>query len=230
MQHIKRIVIASANPGKLAEFVRLFGPDSGIELVIDKRFNPPDEVEPTYHGNATLKAVAAATQFGMHALGEDSGIEIEALNWMPGSLSARFAALPLELKAKLLNGPAPDLLRLAARMQISALPSAEENNEFILRLLKALPTRGAFPFEARYVSHLVLADPSGRIIARVECSAYGLIRECPAGVGGFGHDPIISLRPFLDRTAAQLTPAEKDAVSHRGQAVRALLRQLQLSP
>jgi XTP/dITP diphosphohydrolase len=230
MQRIKRIVIASKNPGKLGEFERLFGRDSGIKLVIDERFVPPDEVEPTYHGNATLKAIAAATQFSMHALGEDSGIEIEALNWMPGSLSARFAALPLELKAKLLNGTAPDLLRLAARMQISASPTAEENNEFILQLLKALPTRDTFPFEARYVSHLALADPSGHIIARVEGSAYGLIQERPAGTGGFGHDTIMSLRPYLDRTAAQLTPAEKDAVSHRGQAVRLLLKQLQLSP
>lgn len=230
MRDIKRIVIASKNHGKLAALVRLFGPDAGIKLVIDERFNPPDEVEPTYHGNATLKAIAAATQFGMHALGEDSGIEIEALNWMPGSLSARFAALSPELKAKLLDSPAPDLLRQAARLQIGALPSADENNDFILRLLKTLPTRDAFPFEARYVSHLVLVDPSGRIIARVEGSAYGLIRERPAGAGGFGHDPIISLRPFLDRTAAQLTPAETDAVSHRGQAVRSLLQQLRLSP
>ena len=230
MQDIKQIVVASKNPGKLTEFVRLFGPDSGIELVIDERFDPPDEVEPTYHGNATLKAIAAATQFRAWALGEDSGIEIEALNWMPGALSARFAALPMSLKERLLDGPTLDLMRLAACQRIRASPSAEENNEFILRQLKSLSTGNGVPFEARYVSHLVLVDPSGRIIARVECSAYGLIRERPAGMGGFGHDPIISLRPFLDRTVAQLTPAEKDAVSHRGQAVRSLLRQLQLSP
>lgn len=229
MQHIKRIVIASTNPGKLAEFVRLFGPDSGIKLVIDERFNPPDEVEPTYHGNATLKAIAAAKQFRAHALGEDSGIEIMDLNGMPGPLSARFAALPRPMQTELLTNPSIELVRRAASMRIDQLPTAAENNELILRLLREMPNYGGHPIEARYVSHLVLVDPSCRIIGRFECSAYGLIRERPAGRGGFGHDPIISLQPFF-QTAAQLTPAEKDTVSHRGQAVRALLRQLQLSP
>jgi XTP/dITP diphosphohydrolase len=226
---IKQVVIASQNKGKLNEFRRLFGPESGIELIVDERFIPPDEVEPTYHGNATLKAIAAATQFRAFALGEDSGIEIMALNGMPGPLSARFAALPEEMRVKLIENPSVELMRLAACLQIDQLPSAKASNELILRLLSKSPTGDAFPFEARYVSHLVLADPSGRIINRVECSSYGLIRAAPAGRRGFGHDPIISLRPHLDRSAAQLTPAETDAVSHRGQAVRLLLEHLRRS-
>lgn len=226
---IKQIVIASKNRGKLKEFQRLFGPECEFELIVNERFIPPDEVEPTYYGNATLKAITAATQFRAFALGEDSGIEIMALNGMPGPLSARFAALPEEMRAELIENPSVRLMRLAACLRIDELPSATQNNELLLQLVREQPEYGVFPLEARYVSHLVLVDPSGRVVLRVECSAYGNICDYPSGTGGFGHDPIISLWPHVDRTAAQLTPAEKDAVSHRGQAVRLLLEHLRRS-
>lgn len=222
MRTIKQIIIASKNKGKLDEFARLFGRDSGIEFIIDERFEAPKEDEPTYFGNAERKAVAAARQFSGYAIGEDSGIEIGALNWMPGPLSARFAALPEDLRNALIKDPSVELIRRAAELDIAEMPTARENNELILQLLSELPQAGAFPFEARYVAHLVLVDPAGRVIDRVESSSYGVIREHPSGDRGFGHDPIMSLRPFLDRTAAQLSPEEKDFVSHRGRAVRLL--------
>ncbi len=226
---IKQIVIASQNKGKLDEFRRLFGPESGIELIVDERFIPPDEVEPTYYGNATLKAIVAARQCCAFALGEDSGIEIMALNGMPGPLSARFAALPEEMRAELIENPSVRLMRLAACLRIDELPSAAENNELLLQLIREQAEYALLPIGARYVSHLVLVDPYGGVVLRVECSAYGRILNFPTGTGGFGHDPIISLWPHVDRSVAQLTPVEKDAVSHRGQAVRLLLEHLRRS-
>lgn len=223
MGHIDRIIIASANPGKLTEFKRLFGPDCGVELVINKDFVAPREDQPAYAGNAELKAVAAAKQFGEYGLGEDSGMEILALNGMPGPLTARFAALPEDLRDALIANPSIELIRQAASLDELRSPSAQETNELLLKLLRVRMKPGEdFSFEARYVAHIVLVDPAGRVVFRTEHSAWGRVTE-PRGSNGFGQDPIMTFYRFPDRSVAQLTAVEKDLASHRGKAVRELL-------
>ena len=80
---------------------------------------------------------------------------------------------------------------------------------------------------ARYVCALAVADPSGRVVAEAEGTMEGHIAFAPHGTGGFGYDPIFLVSDGSGRTAAELTPAEKHALSHRGNAARALLPKLE---
>jgi XTP/dITP diphosphohydrolase len=179
----RRLIVATGNAGKLAEFERLFAP-AGIEVV--GHATHVDEVGSTYAENAALKAVAAASATGEVALGDDSGLEVAALGGAPGLHSARYAATPGDRIAKLLAA-------LAGQPR---------------------------PWRARFVAVLALAEPDGEV-RTVDGECLGEVVD-PRGSGGFGYDPVF-LVPELGRTIAELPDAEKDAVSHRGEAVRRLL-------
>jgi len=194
---MKRLVLASGNPGKLRELSRILD-DLGYELHAQSEFGVPEVAETgtTFVENAIIKARHAAAHTGLPALADDSGIEVDALNGAPGVYSARF------------SGPDAD---------------DDANNALLVEKLRAVP---AAQRSARYRAVIVLmrhaADPAPLIC---EGSWEGMIQLEPAGDGGFGYDPYFYL-PELGCTSAQLSSDEKNRQSHRGQALAELKRRL----
>lgn len=189
-----KIVLASANAGKLREFGELLGP-LGIVVAPQSAFGltTPPETGSTFRDNALLKARFAARQTGLPALADDSGIEVDALRGRPGVYSARYA-----------GEGASDAANL--RKLLAELDGVSESD------------RGA---RYRCVVALVRGpDDSDPLIA--EGTWEGRIAREPRGSGGFGYDPIFLPRDSA-RTAAELSAAEKNAVSHRAQALQALV-------
>jgi XTP/dITP diphosphohydrolase len=193
------LLIATHNAGKLREYRALLG-DLDVELrsLADAGAAPTvDEAGDTYLANARAKARALAAHCRLPALADDSGLEVDALAGAPGVRSARFAADAAP------GGPGGDRANLA----------------LLLERLRGVPDerRGA-----RFRCTIVVAHPDGReLVAEGTCE--GLITTAARGRAGFGYDPVF-LYPPLGRTFAELTPAEKDGVSHRARAVEQLRR------
>ena len=189
-----KIVLATANPGKQREFAALLGP-CGIELVLQSDLGIPsiEETGQTFEENALLKARHAAALGKIPALADDSGLEVDALGGRPGVYSARFA------------GPKA---------------SDEDNNAMLLRELR---DRKDGERAARYRCVLALVrsrdDPKPLL---AQGTWEGRISSEPKGQGGFGYDPYFIPEGF-ERTAAELSAAQKNALSHRGAALRALI-------
>jgi XTP/dITP diphosphohydrolase len=176
-----RAVLATGNAGKAAELSRLLGAD------VEARALEVDEDADTYAGNALRKARAArAAADGQIGLGDDSGLEVTALNGEPGLRSARWA------------GPT----------------DADRNAALLARLT------GAADRSAAFVCSLAAVLPDGREIVVTE-RVEGELVDTPRGDSGFGYDPLFVPRGER-RTVAELSPAEKDEISHRGRASRAL--------
>jgi XTP/dITP diphosphohydrolase len=191
-----KLVLASANPGKLREISALLGP-LGHELIDQSALGiaSPAETGSTFIENALLKARHAAHHARLPALADDSGIEVDVLSGRPGVHSARYA------------GP-----RATDR----------ENLEKMLNEMQGNGQR-----TARYQCVIALvrsADDPRPLIATGSWS--GRILEAPRGSRGFGYDPIF-LPDGSDLSAAELEPLEKNRHSHRAQALRALVEQLQ---
>ncbi|HEU5430650.1 MAG TPA: RdgB/HAM1 family non-canonical purine NTP pyrophosphatase [Thermomicrobiales bacterium] len=184
------LLVATANADKLAEFRRLLPSDVDLIDLRDVGASLPPEDGMTYAENADVKAIAAASQSGLLALGDDSGLEVDALGGRPGIFSARFA------------GPERD---------------DEANRALLLAKMNDIP---AAERTARFVCALALASPAG-IVARVVGTCEGTIATKASGKNGFGYDPLFRLPG--GHTLAELSAEEKDLVSHRGNAVRALL-------
>jgi len=196
-----KIVLASGNAGKLRELAAILAP-LGHELVAQSSLGieTPPETGSTFAENALLKARYAAENSGLPALADDSGIEVDALNGRPGVYSARYAG----------EGA-----------------SDRDNFEKMLAELGGVPSERR---TARYQCVIVLArraDDPAPLIAQGTWE--GRILDAPRGTGGFGYDPIFQ-PAGLTVTAAELTPSEKNAQSHRGQALRALSAQLRDKP
>jgi XTP/dITP diphosphohydrolase len=201
---MKKLVLASSNPGKLREFEGLLAP-LGIEIVPQASLSLADAEEP--HGsfveNAIAKARHATRRSGLPALADDSGICVGALGGEPGVRSARFA------------GAAPP----------GATPGREaqdaRNNDKLIAMLAGKDNWGA-----HYYCVVVLmrhAEDPEPIIA--EGSWAGEIVAQPRGANGFGYDPHFFLRD-LGKTAAELEQGQKNLLSHRGKAMRRLLAKL----
>ena len=194
---MKRLVLASGNPGKLRELSHLLD-DLGYELHPQSEFGVPEVAETgtTFVENAIIKARHAAAHTDLPALADDSGIEVDALDGAPGVYSARFA------------GPEAD---------------DASNNALLVEKLRSVPSEQR---TARYRAVIVLmrhaADPSPLIC---EGSWEGMIQLEPAGSGGFGYDPYFYL-PERGCTSAELSRDEKNRLSHRGQALTELKRRL----
>jgi len=192
------VVLASNNAGKLREFSALLG-TAGLHIVAQGDLHVPEADEPytTFVENALHKARHAAQHTGLAALADDSGLCVDALGGAPGVLSARYAAQ---------NGGAR---------------SDAANNAKLIHDLAAHTQRSAM-----YVAVLVFVrharDPRPLI---AEGTWRGQIIDTPRGTQGFGYDPHMFF-PALGKTAAELSPAEKNRLSHRGQALRALLAAL----
>ena len=188
----RRVVLATLNAGKVRELTRLLGdlPVTLLSLRDIPGASLPSETGTTYAENALIKARAARRLTGHAALGDDSGLEVDALGGAPGPRSARFAGPDATDEANL-------------RKLIDAMLSTPEAHR-----------------TARYRCVAVLATPGGNP-AHAEATCEGTLVTDPRGSGGFGYDPIFVPRGET-RTMAELTPEEKDAISHRGKAFRAL--------
>jgi XTP/dITP diphosphohydrolase len=189
------LLVASRNPKKLAELRRVLD-DAGVSGL---RLLSLDDVEPfeevpetgaTFEDNALAKARDAHRASGLASVADDSGLAVDALNGMPGVLSARWA-----------GSHGDDVANL----------------QLLLGQLHDVPDdrRGA-----SFVSACALVSPAGESVVRGEWT--GRIARAPRGDGGFGYDPIF-VPAGSDRSAGELTPAEKDAASHRGRALGLLL-------
>jgi XTP/dITP diphosphohydrolase len=194
---LEKLVIASGNPGKLREFQMLLQP-LGIEVLTQAQLGIKEAEEPhhTFIENALAKARHVSLESGLAALADDSGICVDALNGMPGVLSARYSGYPL---------------------------SDERNNQALLAAMETHTKRSA-----HYYCVLVLLRHAGDpqpLIAEGEW--HGEIGRQPAGDNGFGYDPLFWL-PELGMTSAQLDRDRKNAISHRGKAMRVLLDKLKL--
>ncbi len=204
------IIVASGNPGKRREFEEIFalygaGAGEGVRGI--RLVSPSergdiavDETGRTYLANARLKARAYASQYNTPALGDDSGLAVDALDGAPGLYTARF------------GGPG-----LSARERMSLL----------LEKLAGVPEgrRGAHFECALYLAYPDGADGADGASIAAHGRVFGRITERPSGDEGFGYDPIFLL-PRLGLTMAELPPDEKHRLSHRGRAVRHLLGRL----
>ncbi|HEY0634437.1 MAG TPA: RdgB/HAM1 family non-canonical purine NTP pyrophosphatase [Gammaproteobacteria bacterium] len=196
---MKKIVLASGNKGKVREFNEMLG-GLHFEVAPQGEFAVP-EIEETglsFVENAILKARNAAMHTGLPALADDSGLEVDALQGAPGIYSARYCG-PDSSDAKNVDK------LLAALAQV---PEAERTARFQCLIV--------------YMRHP--SDPTP-IIA--QGSWEGRIAFARSGSGGFGYDPVFIV-PELGRSVAELTAEEKNARSHRGQALRHLLASLSL--
>jgi XTP/dITP diphosphohydrolase len=194
-------VLASHNAGKVEEMRRILAAVlPGIEVLgLDDvpAYDEPAETEPTFDGNARLKADAALAATGIAALADDSGLCVDALNQMPGVLSARWAGVAKESGGDLANNE----LLLA---QLADTPDGRRTAAFHCAVVFA------YPVGAAGVAHETAAGVMrGRVIREMR------------GTGGFGYD-VLFCADGHDLTTAELPPAEKDALSHRGQALRAI--------
>lgn len=192
-----RLVLATRNEKKLVELRRILEPLVAAEVVglADvPAYREVPETGATFADNALLKAREAARWTGLPAVADDSGLAVDALNGMPGVLSARWAG-----RAK----------------------NDDDNLQLVLDQVHDVPDgrRGAaFVCVAAYVT------PDGEELV-AEGRLDGTLARAPRGGNGFGYDPIFV--PLGDtRTTAEMEPAAKDAISHRGQAFRALVRRI----
>jgi XTP/dITP diphosphohydrolase len=207
------LYIATSNPGKLRDFAATASHEVAIApLPGIKEIPAPAEDEPTFEGNARLKAIYYSRHApGQIVIADDSGLEVDALHGAPGVRSARFA----------------DDHNFHPPETGSLLSTDHRNNLYILHLLTGIPLTER---SARY--HCVLAAArDGQILAIGHGAVEGEILTTPRGTQGFGYDPLFYL-PNEHKTMAELDIQTKLTFSHRGRAFTALLHALQphLSP
>jgi XTP/dITP diphosphohydrolase len=189
----RRLVLASTNPHKIAEFRALLA-GAPFELLSPADLGVTVQVEETgdtFDENAILKALAYAEATGLLALADDSGLEIDALGGAPGVHSARWAGVDT---------------------------SYEERFRLLEQRLAVIPDEQR---TARYRCAIALAEPAPRgLYAVVSGTLEGRIARTPRGTEGFGYDPIFFL-PERGKTVGELTAAEKNSISHRARAAAA---------
>ncbi|HEC28607.1 MAG TPA: XTP/dITP diphosphatase [Gammaproteobacteria bacterium] len=194
---MKKIVLASNNPGKVREFNQLLS-GLNIEVVPQSGFNVPEieETGLTFVENAILKARNAARCTGLPAIADDSGIEVDALKGAPGIYSARFAGADA--------GDEQNLQKLLA--ELSGVADEKRSARFQCLLV--------------YMRHAL--DPTPLIC---QGTWEGQILHAPQGNNGFGYDPVFYVAGE-DCSSAELTSETKNRLSHRGQALQKLLASL----
>jgi XTP/dITP diphosphohydrolase len=199
-----RLVLATHNKGKLRELRELLrgevpGLDVDTQVVDASAVGGPDVAETgvTFAENSLLKARAVAEATGLVAIADDSGLAVDVLGGAPGIFSARWAGR---------HGDDAANLRLLLA-QLADVPDPHRGAAFVCAAALAVPASAS--------------EDGAREVVEYGQLAGTLLRE-PRGEGGFGYDPV--LQPLgLDRSCAELSPEEKNAISHRGQAFRALL-------
>jgi XTP/dITP diphosphohydrolase len=196
-----QVLLASRNKKKLVEMRRILEPlvpDLEVLGLDDvEEYDEPAETEPTFEGNALIKAHAAVLSTGLPSLADDSGLCVDALNGMPGVLSARWSGLT--------KGGGVDVDRANNELllrQLTEVPDERRGAQFRCTVAFAYPV-GAGGV-AEHVAHGVMP---GRIIREMR------------GTSGFGYD-VLFVADGHDTTSAELPAEEKDAISHRGMALR----------
>lgn len=185
-----KLVLGTKNLGKLRELFQLANQIDGLELELAPAGFAPEETGSTFAENALIKAREAAMLTSTISLGEDSGIEVDALGGRPGILSARYCeGSDADRRAKMLN-------------ELADIPANQ---------------RGA-----AYVCAMALVDPAGNTLHQTSGRWSGQIGFVEKGSNGFGYDPIFYLLG-KNQTAAEITPEEKNKVSHRAQAWQLML-------
>ena len=195
----KTVVLATRNAAKLRELSRILAAEDhgGTQIALaglDEFPGAPDvpETGATFEANALLKARAIADYTGLPAVADDSGLCVDALNGMPGVLSARWA-----------GRHGADRLNLELVLaQVADVPDSRLGAQFVCAAALVVPGSGAREW-------VVTGQVEGRLV------------RVPRGSGGFGYDPIF-LPDGFDQTTAEMTAEAKDAISHRGRAFRAL--------
>ena len=200
-----KLLAATRSRGKQPEIRRVLEP-AGVEVVFpddvglwESPIEETLEVAESFEGNARRKAEHFARLSGLPTVADDSGLEVFALGGAPGVRSRRWAGV-------IGSGPEVD---------------AANNAELLRRLLGAPEARR----RARYRCVLVYLAQAGAVPRVFEGACGGLVLQAPRGEGGFGYDPLF-LSDELGRTFGEATAEEKDAVSHRGRALRALVEAL----
>lgn len=197
MATIRGLWIATNNKKKLAELKRMLAP-LGIDLRTPDQLGQPFEPvedQKDFRGNARKKALLLASLAKGLALGDDSGLCVDALGGRPGVLSARYGGPGLDDRGRL---------------------------ERLLAELVRVPPRER---TARFTCNLCVCNPEGRVLASIEEHCHGTLLTAPSGDGGFGYDPIFVPKEFggdPTKSFAQLDAATKDRLSHRGKALRKL--------
>jgi XTP/dITP diphosphohydrolase len=193
-----RVVLASSNSGKLRELGSLLAP-FGFDLVAQSTLgvDTPAETGQTFAENALLKARNAAAATHLPALADDSGIEVDALGGRPGIYSARYAGEGASDQA--------NLRKMLDEMRDVPAPGRTARYQCVIAFVETAADRAP-----------ILASGTWE----------GTLISAPRGLGGFGYDPIFVPRGF-DRTAAELDAGQKNSLSHRGQALRALVARLE---
>jgi len=197
----RRVILASSNAAKLTELTALLAP-LGFELTPQGQLGieSPPENGATFADNALIKARHAAGQRAWPAIADDSGIEVDALGGAPGVRSARYAG---------------------------EAASDRDNVEKLLAALAAVPAAAR---TARYRCVIAFVrDANDRAPVIAAGSWAGHIAPAARGAGGFGYDPIF-VPEGHERTAAELSPREKNALSHRARALCDLVAQLRAAP
>ena len=198
MSEIKEILVATGNPGKIVEIRAML--DADVRWLGLSELAPMDEIAEdgtTFTENARKKALGYAKTAGLCTLADDSGLVVDALGGAPGVKSARFSGeKPKDTDRTLID---------------------HRNIAKTLELLKDVPQEKR---TARFVCRLCLASPE-RVLIETEGILEGLITDREIGQNGFGYDPIFFV-PHLKKTIAQLSSQEKNAISHRGNAIRKL--------
>ena len=193
----RRVVLATGNAGKVREINQMLA-GLDLEVVAQTEYGVPEieETGLTFVENAILKARNAASHTGLPAIADDSGIEVDALNGAPGIYSARYAGIGAGDRA---------------------------NNDKLLAALATVPeAKRSARFQCLMVYMAHAADPTPIIC---QGTWEGRILHAPRGANGFGYDPLFYV-PTHDCTSAELPPDIKNQLSHRGQALRQLVKQL----
>lgn len=200
MTPLARLLIATTNAGKVAEFRALLG-DATIYLDDLSQKAKVPEVEETgssFLENAQIKAAAYALHFDCWAIADDSGLCVDALGGKPGIFSARWAS------------------------QHNAGEGDADNNKLVLEQLKDVPDHER---SARFQCAIAVSDEEGRIVMTCQESVEGEMLREPRGTNGFGYDPLFYV-PSQGKTSAEMTGDEKHAISHRGKAMRMMIELL----
>ena len=198
---MQRIVLASNNKGKVREIAQLLA-DKNLQVVPQSEFNIPDADETglSFVENAILKARHAAKLSGLPAIADDSGLEVDALNGAPGIYSARYAG----------NGAT----------------DAANNQKMLAALADTADEARTARFQCLMVFMRHAEDPTPIIC---QGTWEGRILRQPQGENGFGYDPLF-LVPEKNCSSAELPAEIKNAMSHRGKALQALLQKIPVSP
>lgn len=190
-----RIALATTNRHKAREIEAILAP-YGVTVTVPEALPGVEENGTTFRDNALLKARSAARALGRPAMADDSGIEVEALGGEPGVYSARYAGLHAT------------------------------DAENTAKLLAEVARRRLVDPKAAFVCSAVLVGTTGQVLAEAIGRVEGVVQGPPRGTNGFGYDPIFHhtgpRHPSPGVRFSDLSSAEKDAVSHRGLAFRAL--------